>query len=139
MFGCRNNFSCLVVWVIAITLGIILGIVSFVTLIPGIIIALWIAFGIGAFGVLLTTVLALTPFARQCLCEKGKCLIIAAIGTVILTIIALAITIVTGSVAIAMLIGLVTAFLVATILSIFNILFCLIDDGCRKCKDMRID
>ena len=132
----KNDCGCIVSLLVGAVLGVIVGYISYATLIPGIVTALWIGFGIGIGALILLTLLALFVNGRQerCICANGTCLAISAIGTIITTIIGLAITIVTGSVLVSALIGLATLFLTATLINLFNLLLCLInaDCGCRE-------
>lgn len=137
MFNCKRRGSCAAIAIVSILVGVALGITAFSVAIPNIINALWIAFGIGSFGVIFTTFLSLFSREKECLCENGICLIIFSIGTVIASTIALALTIVTASVPIAILLGVGTFFLVGAILSILKILLCLVEASCR-CK-MRME
>ena len=128
--------GCIVSLLVGAVLGIVVGYISYSTLIPGIVTALWIGFGIGIVTLLLLALLALFTNGRQerCVCKNGTCLAVSAIGTIITTIIGLAITIVTGSVLVSALIGLATLFLTATLINLFNLLLCLINAncGCRE-------
>ena len=132
----KNGCGCIVSLLVGTVLGIIVGYISYSTLISGIVTALWIGFGIGIGTLILLTLLALWVNGKQerCICANGTCLALSAIGTIITTIIGLAITIVTGSVLVSALIGLVTLFLTATLMNIFKLLICLINSncGCRE-------
>ena len=128
----KNDCGCIIPLLIGAVLGIVVGYISYSTLIPGIVTALWIGFGIGVGTLILLLLLALFANCKQerCLCENGLCFAISTLGTIVTTIIGLAITIVTGSVLVSALIGLATLFLVATLINIFNLLNCLIKTRC---------
>ena len=132
----KNDCKCLLSLLVGAVLGIIVGYISYSTLIPGIVTALWIGFGIGIGSLILLTLLAILANCKQerCICANGTCLAVSAIGTIITTIIGLAITIVTGSILISALIGLATLFLTATLINILKLLICLINSkcGCRE-------
>ena len=132
----KNGCGCIVSLLGGTVLGIIVGYISYSTLISGIVTALWIGFGIGIGTLILLTLLALWVNGKQerCICANGTCLALSAIGTIITTIIGLAITIVTGSVLVSALIGLATLFLTATLINILKLLICLINSkcGCRE-------
>lgn len=132
----KNDCRCIVSLLVGAVLGIIVGYISYSTLIPGIVTALWIGFGIGIGTLILLTLLALFVNGKQerCICSNGTCLAVSAVGTIITTTIGLAITIVTGSVLVAALIGLATLFLIATLINILKLLICLINSncGCRE-------
>lgn len=128
--------GCIVSLLVGAVFGSIVGYISYSTLIPGIVATLWIGFSIGIGTLILLTLLALLVNGKQerCICANGTCLAGSAIGTIITTIIGLAITIVTGSVLVSILIGLATLFLVATLINIWKVLICLINSncGCRE-------
>ena len=128
----KNDCKCLLSLLVGAVLGIIVGYISYSTLIPGIVTALWIGFGIGIGSLILLTLLAIFSNGKQerCICANGTCLAVSAIGTIITTIIGLAITIVTGSILISALIGLATLFLTATLINILKLLICLIISNC---------
>ena len=128
----KNDCGCIIPLLIGAVLGIVVGYISYSTLIPGIVTALWIGFGIGVGSLILLMLLAIFANCKQerCICENGPCLAISTLGTIVTTIIGLAITIVTGSVLVSALIGLATLFLVATLINIFNLLNCLIKTRC---------
>ncbi len=126
---------CLISALISAILGIIVGFVSFSTALAGVVTALWIAFGIAILSIIILLIYPLIMNRRslKCICDTGTCLAIGAIGTLITSIIGLTITIVTGSLFSAIIIGLATFFLALTIFSILQLLLCLTD--CKICKD----
>lgn len=133
LFG---KIGCLISAFISIILGFIVGIVSFNVVIPGIVAALWIAFGIGVGALLLVILLAAFVKGREewCICENGTCIAVGAIGTIISTIIGLSITITTGVVAIAVLLGITTFFLAFTLFGLLQLAICLSKKKC-KCRE----
>ena len=60
----RKNCSCLITLFIGIILGIIVGYNAYLAVIPGIVTALWIAFGIGIGALILLVIMA------QARCER---------------------------------------------------------------------
>lgn len=128
----KNDCGCILPLLVGAVLGIVVGYISYSTLIPGIVTALWIGFGIGIGTLILLLLLSIFANCKQerCICENGTCLAISTIGTIITTIIGLAITIVTGSVLVSALIGLATLFLTATLINLFQLLTCLINSIC---------
>ena len=132
----RKNCACFISILIGIIFGIIVGYNAFITLIPGITNALWIGILIGIISLVLLTITSIFAGGRKeiCLCTNGKCLAIAALGTIIASIIGLSITIVVESTLIALLLGMGTVFLTTTIFSTIQLIFCLIDSNCR-CRE----
>ena len=129
----RDICGCLITLLIGIVFGIIVGYNAYITLIPGIVTAIWIAFGIGVGALVLLTLIAAKTCCKKekCICRNGKCIAIAAVGTIITSIIGLSITITAESVLIAILIGLGTLFLTMTILGLLNLVLCLVDENCE--------
>lgn len=132
----NKRCECFIPAIIGIILGIVVGYLVFNFVIPGLVIAIWIALGISIVSLLLVFLTAIQAQGREewCVCKYGGCIVIGAIFTIIATIIALSITIVTGILATAILIGLGTLFLVFTIFSVAEFLLCLVKTNC-KCRD----
>lgn len=132
----NKKCGCLIPAIISIILGIIVGFISFTVAIPGLIIAIWIAFGISIGALILVFLTAIQAQRREewCVCKYGSCITMGAITTIIATIIGLSITILTGVLATAILIGLGTLFLAFTIFSVFEFMMCLVKTNC-KCRD----
>lgn len=114
-----------------IIFGIVLGILFYSVSIPFIITGIWIAFGIAAFIlVYILGVLFLTSCGDSCLktkcClrENTKCLLTGSIGTIITSIIALSINLITQNIPIAVLIGLVAFFFIYLIVAIISFVKC---------------
>lgn len=127
---CNKVGNCLIAAIISVILGAIVGFVSFGTAIPGIVTVVWISFGIGV-GALVLAGLNSCGREEKCICQYGKCIAIGAIGTIIASIIGLAITITTGVVLISVLIGLGTFFLAFTLLSVLGYALCLSEINCK--------
>lgn len=132
----RNNYGCFITLIIAIIFGIIVGYNAYITLIPGIVAALWIGFGIGIGALIVLTIISLVAYGKKekCVYKIGKCIAVPAVGTVITTIIGLAITITAESIGIAILLGLATLFLTITIFNILRLVICLINEN-GKCRE----
>ena len=131
----RKDCNCILILAIAAILGIIVGVVAFNVTIPGIIIAISVTLAIAVLILILLTSLVVKSKEYDCLCNYTKCLALGIIGTVITAIIALSATIVTASVAIAILLGLLTAFGLTTLLSFIGLLLCIINNNCCRCID----
>lgn len=133
---CNRDCGCLLSVVISVFIGIIIGVLFFFAFIPAITTVVWIAFGIAVFALaLLLTISAFGgPKAGKCVCANGGCLLAGIIGTIITAIAALAITLTTGVVLIAILIGLGGFFFSLLLISLIGFIDCLIDVNCR-CRD----
>ena len=133
----RKNNNCILILAISAVLGIIVGVVAYNVTIPGITIALGVTLAFTALILLLSTGIALKAKGNEseCLCNYSKCLALGIIGTVITGVIALSATIVTASVGVAILLGLLTAFGLTTLLSFVGLILCIINQNCCRCKD----
>lgn len=129
----RRNCGCLITLLVGVILGIIVGYIAYTTTITGIVLALWVSFIISVISLILLTLSALLACGKKerCVCNNGYCIAISAVGTIITTIIGLAITITTGSIGIAILIGLATLFLAMTLLNLVKLILCLTDANCE--------
>lgn len=133
---CFKKCQCLVGIILGAVLGSIVGYFAFTTLIPGIITAIWVAFGIAAFSILALILLSITGNKRivNCVCDNGDCLLLGALATIIISIILLSITLVVGVLGTAILVGLGTMSLVITIVSLADLTFCLVNSTCA-CRE----
>ncbi|MCX4255202.1 MAG: hypothetical protein OSJ63_08090 [Bacilli bacterium] len=127
------NFNCIIRAVISFIIGIIIGALFYFAFIPSIIIAIWIAFGISILSLILLTIISIFGKERteKCICKNGKCLTISIIGTITTSVAALGITLATGVISRAILIGLwgfLFAFLLINLLALF---ICLTKSNCR--------
>ena len=132
----RKDSNCILILAISAILGIIVGVVAYNVAIPGIIIAISITLVLAALVLVLLTALVTKIKEYNCLCNYSKCLALGIIGTIITGVIALAVTIVTASVAIAILLGLLTAFGLTTLLSFVGLILCIINKNCCSCNCM---
>lgn len=130
---CNSN-NCLAAIIIGVIAGVIIGLLFFFALIPGIITAIIVALIFAAISLILITIIAafVEKDKEKCVCKDGKCIVIGSLGTIVLGIIALAITLTTGSVGVAILIGLLGAFLVETLISVLFLGLCLVKANCKK-------
>lgn len=133
---CKKDCGCLLGLVISAILGVIVGFLVYTTEIVGITTAIWIAFGLAVGAVVLLAILSVVTRGKteRCICNNGTCLAIGAVGTIITTIIALAITVTTGVIGIAVLIGLVVLFLGLTIFGLLSLVLCLVNATCM-CRE----
>ena len=121
--------SCLVAGVTAgILLAIAAALLFFFGVITNLTIALWVAFGVGIFTLVSTFAAALlTPvwISRKCFCRNKNALLTGGIGLVVTTVIALSATIAAQSILSAILIGLVTFFLLLSVAAIICFIICI--------------
>lgn len=133
---CSSGCNCWAL-VLGVLFGIIVAILFAFGLIPGITLAVWIAFGIGVLLLLvLTGLIAIAAKDRanaldKCLCKNGVCLLISALGTIISTIAALSISLVPYSLLIIALVFIAAAFFGVLVLSFIALLICVIKKMCR--------
>lgn len=129
----RKNCNCIIISAISAVLGIIAGVITYFVTIPGIITAVWIAFGLSA-GILALLTYLTTKVDRnesRCLCDYVYCIPIGIAGTIVLSLVALAVGIVAGSIIRAIIIGLGVAFAFTMLFSFIGLIICLIKTNCR--------
>ena len=131
MCECRCG-RCIIPTIIGIIFGIIVGFLVSSGIITNFIPIAWIAFGIGLLAIVLLILIALfsEEDAEECVCEHGKCLAIGAIGTVLLAVILLAILTVVTGVAIAVLFGILGFFFIFALVSLLQLILCLVEATC---------
>ncbi len=132
---CNCNCNCIIRAIIGAIIGIIIGILYYLAFIPSIIVAIWIAFGISILSLIILAIISV--FGREkterCVCKNGKCFTISIIGTIVTSIAALGITLATGVISRAILIGLGGFFFAFLLVNLTEFLICLTKANCR-CK-----
>ena len=130
---CNRDYGCVLATVISIFLGVIIGVLFFFELIPTIIPAIWISFGISVLSLVGVVILSSADIDRcnQCLCMYGNCLLAGIFGTLILSIISLAITLTAGAVLSALIIAVLVFFLSLLIITLLIAIKCIIEVNCR--------
>lgn len=136
--GCKNECpsgcSCAGI-VISLVVAIVVGVLFYFGYIPFIVTAAWIAFGLGVMTLILLFVsLAIASghrrsVLRECLCRRAKCLLIGAVGSIVLSIALVSITVVT-SILITILVALGAFFLTLILLSLAGLIGCMICELC---------
>ena len=116
--------NCLIDVIISIAIGIVVGLIYSTGILTGITTAIWIILGI----TILTIVLSI--FNKKCLCKNGKCIAIAVIGTIVLCIRILSLTLQT-SLAYAIIIGIFGVFVSLMISSLYKIITCIAKESCK--------
>ena len=118
--------------VAGVTSGILVAIAAallfFFGVITNLTIALWVVFGVGIFTLVSTFAAALlTPvwISRKCFCKNKNALLTGGIGLVVTTVIALSSAIGAFSILSAILIGLVTFFLLLSVAAIICFIICI--------------
>lgn len=132
----KKDCNCILILAIAAVLGIIIGVVAFNVAIPGIIIAISVILALAALILILFTKLTVKVRNYDCLCNYSKCIALGVVGAIITAVIALSVTIETGSIAIAILLGLLTAFGLTALLSFVGLILCIINENCCSCNNM---
>ena len=129
--SCKCNCTCLVIGIaLSVIFGIIIGIIFYLGLVPLITTGIWIAFGVAVLALvfLLSSVLFTARVkVFKCLCLSLGALLIGILGTILTAVGALSITLVTGSILIAILIGLGALFFGLVLAALTCIILCILD------------
>lgn len=131
--GCPSNI-CIEV-LISVVAATVVGLLFGFGLIPHIVTAVWIVFGFAVLNLIFLVVglfsasLFRHTLLGRCLCCKGKILLVAIIATIILTIVALSITI-TTAIWIIVLIAFVAFFATLMLVEFVLLLKCLLNGLC---------
>lgn len=129
----RKNCDCIIIPIISVILGIISGIIVYNITLAAIMTAVWIAFGLAC--AISLVLVYLTTNARRsdeaCLNNYAYCLPIGIVGTIVTAIVALVITIVSASIARAIVFGLGAAFFFTMLFSFIALIICLMKQKCR--------
>lgn len=134
-----NDFykGCLIATLVAVIFGFIIGILFFLGFIPLIVIAIAIALGFATLILILLTLIS--AFGKReidrCICFKGKCVLIATLGTILTATAALSIILIAGVIINAVLVGIVAGFAIMTIVTLYQLIACIIKTNC-KCREM---
>ena len=138
---CRTNL-CILPVVVAIILGIVVGVLFFVGTILAEIIALPIAIGlifamITLILLFVTVVFGTKKETKECICNYARCLAVGIFVVLVSGIISLTFieTIATGSIIAALLIGVFAFGIILNFLSFIGLFACLIKDNCYKKRD----
>ena len=135
---CKSRyFDCFAI-VIAVLLSIVIGVLTYAGLIPGLTSAPIVALTVSSLSLLILT-LGSTSLLRQdknidkCVCRKGAGLLISSIFTIIFSTAALLANFV-NIIASAILILLIFIFFIYQWFALFSFLYCIITAGCPKNK-----
>jgi len=129
----NNNFACNIGTVIlSIIIGVIIGVLFAFGYIPGVVTAVWIAFGLGVLGLVILAIAIFVGVSTRykalikCLQLNINCLLVGIWGTIITGLAALSIVLTPGSVLIAILIGIGAFFLSLLIISLILFTLCVV-------------
>lgn len=130
---CNRNNACLVSVAISLVIGVIAALTFFFALLPGISTFIIMALVLAAIAIF-ALLLANGRKEDWCLCKNGICLVIGIAGTIAFGIIASLVTLVTGSILFAVLIGLVGFFAALILSNLVVLLICVVESNC-SCKN----
>lgn len=138
--GCKN--SCIIEVIFSILVGVIVGYLFSVSLVPVALNFIKVALVASAMGIY---VLGASIFAanalkhcnifRKCLCRINICLLVSAIGTLIAGTFTATAGLVTTSIASILGVGFTVFFFVWLILSMISLFSCLIKSTCKRVED----
>lgn len=137
--GCSKsscNLCGIVGVLIALAFGALVGVLFAFEFIPNIVTVAWIAFGLSAFalvflaGSLIIAGVSGRSALSKCLCENTTCLLVGIIGTLIASIAALAIELVTIFASVAALVAIGAFFFAYMIVGLISFFTCISDKLC---------
>lgn len=131
---CNYIINILLSIIISIIVAITVGALFFLGLIPGITTVIWIIFGFAILNLILLFFNArLNRNNEECSCKYGRTIAFSVIGAIILSIISLGIELATGTILVAIIIGLLAFFATVLFINVFLYLLCII--ACeRNCE-----
>ena len=127
MSDCRCGGKCLLPAIAGIIFGVVIGVLVNAGTVVNFLPIVWAAFGVALFAVLLLVLISVFGEKREekCVCEHGTCLVIGAIGTVLLALAILAVLPIATLVALAVLFAIGGFFFIFTLVSLLKLLLCL--------------
>ena len=134
--NCNRGSLCACL-IISLIIGIVVGVLSFFEFIPQIIVAAWIAFGLGVLNLVFLVFGAFSASVQErsglskCLCKNGLAYFAGIIATIALSIILLSIVINIANIFHVVLIGLTAFSLAFTVCQLGALIKCVV---CRLCK-----
>lgn len=136
MFRCKGCNACAVF--ASLILGAVIAVLSYFEFLPNIAalipIAFWFAI-VTLVGLVLIPLLAhrISPCALKCVCINGYCLLGAAVGALVTTIIAMIILLDLRLISVTVLIGLIGFFFSLLLIAIIIFIDCLLRELCCRC------
>jgi len=131
--------SCIGV-VISIVFGAAIGVLFSMTLIPAIVTAIWIAFGLAVLAlIILTTCVLLGAVSRshsirKCVCRNTTCLLVGIFGTIISAIVLLSIALNPAIILIITFVAIGAFFFSLMIIGLIALISCI---ACEQCSRIR--
>ena len=126
---CFKGCNCVISATASILIGAVIGILFFSALIPAITTAVIIALIFAALTLLLLTIIGVSREEKECVCKVGKCVLLGASLTLVLGLISSVLTLATGAIGYAILVGLLGAAFFFTLFGVIELIGCLL-----KCK-----
>ena len=129
--GCKKNCGgCIISAIIALVLAILAGVFYDAAVVTGIVGLLYTIIGLAAFFLitLIGTILLGKRKEDYCVCKNGTCVLIGSLGAIISS--ALTIALAVSATLTAVLIGIVTFFIVLAIIEFFLFILCQIQTNC---------
>ena len=128
---CKKTCECLFLAILSILLGVGIGVLYFNAFLTGIAAAISVAILLAFVALIVLAILAKSGKDKECVCKVGKCVLGGSIVTIILGVVASAITLATASIIFAILIGLGGAAFFFTLFTLIALIDCAIE--CDKC------
>ena len=130
-----NSVACCIIGVLlSLIIGVIIGILFYLGYIPNITTAVWIAFGLAAFSLIILIAAAFlavytnSKYLSRCLKHNIICLIAGIWGTLISALAALSIVLNTNYVSVAILVGISAFFTSLSLIALMIFVLCVIDN-----------
>lgn len=137
--SCSIGCSCIGL-IISTVFAAAVGVLFFFHLIPNIVTAVWISFGLGVMSLIALSVGLILALAfpcgalYRCLCRHGRCLLVGSMGTIVCALAALAIVLLAHRILTAILVALGAFFTAMMLIALFSVLLCLL---CCLCDGRR--
>lgn len=135
---CGNPCETCITVLVGVVVATIIALLFAFDYIPGIVTALWVVFGFAVLNLIFLVVgqfsasLVRYSILGNCMCCKSAILLVSIIGTIVLSLIALSITLVITEIASIVLIALVAFFATLMVLASIWLLRCVLCGLCRR-------
>ena len=131
---CFKGCNCIISATASILIGAVVGILFYSALIPAITTAVIITLIFAALAFLLLTLIGISGKDNECLCKVGKCVLLGTSLTLVLGLIASVLTLATGAIGYAILVGLLGAAFFFTLFGVIELIGCLLKCKYNCCK-----
>ena len=134
--GCSLKACSCIGVILSIIFGAAIGVLFAFRYIPAIVVSAWIAFGLGVLTLILLTIgvffagISMPNVLSKCLCLNGTCLLVGSIGTIIMALAALSISLTPAFISIIVLVALGAFFFALMLISLIATISCII---CKAC------